>query len=206
MSFQDRGGDKDIFVLKTFRRKARKLYKREVEAYETIRRSLDGRNENSIVGFYGSFEHREAFHVILEYANSGTLQEYLNTIPPPMKTEDILSFWENFLTLTRALEGLHTTIYYEGGPNIIEKGWVSNRYEDISLINLGGIRILSLRMYSANLKKVDHLISACLNLPILDFVTSSLIHKSLPGLLIIETHASTVSLPIILMTLANSCQ
>ncbi|KAL9095882.1 MAG: hypothetical protein Q9165_001879 [Trypethelium subeluteriae] len=116
-------GDKDIFVLKTFRRKASKLYRREALAYAAIRRDFDGRNENGIIGFYGSFEHREAFHVILEYANRNTLEEYMKTLPPPMKTEDILLFWENLLLLARALQGLHTVIYHRGGASTIENGW-----------------------------------------------------------------------------------
>ena len=108
--------------MKTFRGKAHKLYKREAKAYEIFRRSFDGRDEKGIVGFYGSFEHREAFHIILEYANCGTLQEYMNAVPPPMRTEDILSFWESLLILTRALEGLHRVIYHKAGDNNTENG------------------------------------------------------------------------------------
>ncbi|KAI9695281.1 MAG: hypothetical protein M1820_008743 [Bogoriella megaspora] len=126
-----RGEDRDIFVLKTFRRKACKLYRREAEAYAKIRRSFDGRNENGIIGFYGSFEHREAFHIILEHANCDTLQDYMNSVPPPMKTEDILSFWENLLVLTRALEGLHAAVHHESA-NVTEKGW----HQDIKPTNI----------------------------------------------------------------------
>ncbi|KAL9079836.1 MAG: hypothetical protein Q9157_001292 [Trypethelium eluteriae] len=75
---------------------------KEILAYEAVRRSFDGRTESGIIGFYGSFEHREAFNVILEYANHDTLEEYMTTLPPPMKTEDIF-LWHQDIRPTNIL-------------------------------------------------------------------------------------------------------
>ena len=115
--------DKHTFVLKTFRsQRARDLYRKEREANEKVHGSFDGRYETGIIGYYGSFEHRNTFHIILEYANRCTLEHYLDTVPQPIEAEDTYSFWENILVLIRALEAIHTAIYYGGGVNVVEKG------------------------------------------------------------------------------------
>lgn len=62
----------------------------------------------NLIGFYGAFKQNDSFHVILEYANGGTLEDYFKEVQSPKEGDDILRFWENFFQVNHALVRIHT--------------------------------------------------------------------------------------------------
>jgi hypothetical protein len=60
-----------------------------------------------MIGFYGSFRQENLYHLLLEFADVGTLERYLRTTPPPTTGEDIISFWERMFMLIEALLRIH---------------------------------------------------------------------------------------------------
>jgi len=50
------------------------------------------------------------FHIILEYANEGTLEDFFQNVAPPTNPHDIYVFWRNILQLLCALTTLHNIV------------------------------------------------------------------------------------------------
>lgn len=68
---------------------------------------------DGIVRHHGSFRHGSIFCMLLEYANKGNLEQYLQICQPPVTTLDILTFWRSFFSLLDVLIAL-SRITYEG--------------------------------------------------------------------------------------------
>ncbi|KIW23768.1 uncharacterized protein PV07_11945 [Cladophialophora immunda] len=84
---------------------AENYYSAEVEAF----RSLNSLSEPipNLIGFYGAFTQNQSRHIILQYANVGTLEDYWKRVTPPRLGEDIVALWENILKLSGALVQIH---------------------------------------------------------------------------------------------------
>ncbi|KAF1810984.1 hypothetical protein P152DRAFT_73235 [Eremomyces bilateralis CBS 781.70] len=93
------------FVLKSFNTPSER-FSVEVDAFINIRCS-NAYREELIIGFYGAFVHGPTYHLILEYANGGTLKNYFEEHASLSKEHEIFQFWEALLPLTRALRVLH---------------------------------------------------------------------------------------------------
>jgi serine/threonine protein kinase len=65
-----------------------------------------GRN---IIKFYGGYKHSNAKSacLILEYANRGNLESYMEKTPPPQTPEETKAFQIEFWNLSEALRRLH---------------------------------------------------------------------------------------------------
>ena len=97
---------KNTFVLKTFHGpEARKYYDAEKQGFQNLN---SGTIPPNIIGFFGTFVQKETYHMILEYADGGTLEEYMEKEPPD-NGKDILAFWENVLKLIAGLLKIHNT-------------------------------------------------------------------------------------------------
>jgi hypothetical protein len=49
----------------------------------------------NLIGFHGAFSQNDTFHVVLEYANIGTLEDHFAQVSPPRQGQDILSVWKS---------------------------------------------------------------------------------------------------------------
>ncbi len=104
---------KGVYVVKTYRTaEARTYFDVERNAFRSLRKA--GRPPSNIIGFYGSFQREECFNIVLEYADLGNLDEYMQHQHPPSSTEDTISFWDNFFDVTLGLVTIHGT--REGNP------------------------------------------------------------------------------------------
>ena len=83
-------------------------YRNEVAAFAKFRNETT-RNEGSdaLIGFYGSFKHGDSWHLLLEYANGGTLSRLFQTDEKPDTGRDIKTFWFRLFELLRSLSMLH---------------------------------------------------------------------------------------------------
>lgn len=96
----------NTYVLKTYRLKdAKDNYQREVKAFKALMNG--GSLGKSIIGFYGSYEQNGSYNVLLEYADLGTLEDYLQKTSPPTTGEDIRRFWHALFNVIKALQMIH---------------------------------------------------------------------------------------------------
>lgn len=111
----------DIYVLKRYSTiEAERYFESELDAFRTI--NLGGSGENNLIGFYGTFEQHGMYNVLLEFADHGTLLDYFQTAPP-VRPEDIQTFWRNLLGLIKTLDAIHKSRSGDTrGPRVLQ-GW-----------------------------------------------------------------------------------
>lgn len=100
---------RDTFVLKTFdTHDAEDNFKKEGDAFSYLWPTA--RTERKIIRFYGSYIQSNTFHVILEYADEGSLEDYFKKVPAPTSGPDINSFWIRLFDTIGALQTVHESI------------------------------------------------------------------------------------------------
>ena len=72
-----------------------------------LNKTTEDTRSDCIIGFYGSYMHRNTLHTILEYANEDRLEDFFQKVTPPTNPRDIHVFWANILQLLCALTTLH---------------------------------------------------------------------------------------------------
>jgi len=93
------------YVLKTFRSHNAEInYNSERAAFSLLRGNKPHPN---IVCYYGSFRHSDTFNIILEYADRGDLEQYLQNTNPPSNAADIVNLWKGMSGLLLALLQIH---------------------------------------------------------------------------------------------------
>ena len=60
-----------------------------------------------MIAFYGSFEYRGSFNILLEYADGGTLEDVFQSEARPRNAQDILDFWSNMFEPIKAVFAIH---------------------------------------------------------------------------------------------------
>jgi len=61
----------------------------------------------NVIRFYTSFTQGETRSIILEYADKGSLEQYLQNTRPPVGLKDITRFWRGIFGLLRGLKDMH---------------------------------------------------------------------------------------------------
>jgi serine/threonine protein kinase len=89
-----------VFALKRFRPTEKPLFERELRALSLLH------GATGIVQEYGSFQGKETFNIIMEYATMD-LQKYFMTSPQPANFEEISQIWCSLLQLLEGLSNLH---------------------------------------------------------------------------------------------------
>ena len=121
----------NTYVLKTYRfRDAKDNYETEVKAFRAL--MPGGALGKSIIGFYGSYEQDGSYNVLLEYADRGTLEDYLQNTPPPTTGDDIHMFWSALFNVIRALKLIHNVQGDQKNDPPILQGYVSISQRDHS--------------------------------------------------------------------------
>ena len=93
-------------MIKTYReREAKKNFEREKAAFERL--NGGSKPPANIIGFHCSFIRDGTYNLILEYADSGTLRDFMRVKPPPSRGEDIITFWRNLCGLLSGLQTIH---------------------------------------------------------------------------------------------------
>ncbi|KAI0020697.1 hypothetical protein F4780DRAFT_779370 [Xylariomycetidae sp. FL0641] len=95
-----------VFVLKTYHndKTKRKLYDNEREAL-TI---LKNKSIENVISLYGCFRQNESYHLILEHANRGSLEDLLDKGCAPTSAEDRLYFWTSLLRVIHGFRAVHS--------------------------------------------------------------------------------------------------
>lgn len=108
-----------IFALKTYRTlDAAKYFENERSAFIQLR--YGGKPHPNIIGYYGSFVRDGTSNLVLEYADRGTLDNYMDQTAEPKNISDITIFWERLFAVLGGLVQIHGTFGSNtDGPNIL---------------------------------------------------------------------------------------
>ncbi|KPI38136.1 uncharacterized protein AB675_1060 [Cyphellophora attinorum] len=100
-------GQTHQYVVKSYHDsdQARKYFEAEVDAFQKLNNT--GEKIPNLIGCYGAFKQNGSYHVILEYANVGTLEDYFNKVNPPEEKGDVLKLWTNLFDVNNALVKIH---------------------------------------------------------------------------------------------------
>jgi hypothetical protein len=74
---------------------------------QTFQKLRDGGSSPNVIGFYTAFKHGSTWHCILEYADRGSLEQYLQCSMPPEDGIHVARLWKRVLDLIRGLKDLH---------------------------------------------------------------------------------------------------
>lgn len=60
-----------------------------------------------MIGFFQSFQYRDTFNILLEYADEYTLEHFFFDKPKPITGWEIIDFWESLLGIIKGICVLH---------------------------------------------------------------------------------------------------
>lgn len=97
---------KHTYIFKEFTgAHAYNVYTKERTAFNHLRSSQQ--LGKTIIGYYGSFSQDETHILILEYADRGTLDEFLQALDPPSQGPEVMKLWKSLLAVQHALYYIH---------------------------------------------------------------------------------------------------
>ncbi|KAG8531140.1 uncharacterized protein KY384_004498 [Bacidia gigantensis] len=106
------------FALKTYRTDdARKYYETESDAFKHLR--FNNRPPQNIIAFYGGFERDNMYNIILEYADGGTLEDFIARTPSPPNAEQLWVFWNQFFNVLNGLATIHGERSEDGNGSML---------------------------------------------------------------------------------------
>ncbi|KAL8726824.1 MAG: hypothetical protein Q9166_006440 [cf. Caloplaca sp. 2 TL-2023] len=99
----------NTFALKTYYQtsEAKTYFENERNAFKKLR--YHNKPPDNIIGYYGSFVRDGTYNIILEYADRGTLNDYMKNTHEPTSGSSILALWTRCLGLMRGLGQIHNT-------------------------------------------------------------------------------------------------
>lgn len=91
------------FALKTYRGKdAETAWENEIKAFKKLQN-----RSPKVIGFYTAFKQGNEYNALLEYADRGSLEDFMKSTEPPATMKDVLGLWKEILELLRGLKDLH---------------------------------------------------------------------------------------------------
>ncbi|KAK3667545.1 hypothetical protein LTR22_001723 [Elasticomyces elasticus] len=128
------------YVLKAYDgAEAQKHHDAEVEAYDKIHSG--GLPIESLLRYYGTYTYDGKYYVILEYADVGTLEDFLRETPKPTRGEHIIAIWRGAFDLVEAVYRVH-----------MQHGW----HQDIDMENILVRSKPGVSPYSWSMKLADY--------------------------------------------------
>ncbi|KAK3645604.1 hypothetical protein LTR56_009044 [Elasticomyces elasticus] len=122
------------YAIKSFRSPhAEAAYQRESYAFGLLTRP-GAVNKAGLIEYFGGFEYKGTFNIILEYADGGNLEQYLQGKEQPRSLSDAIDFWSSLFQLLKGLARIHKH-YYDSGDaenGISQHGW----HQDLKPANI----------------------------------------------------------------------
>jgi hypothetical protein len=104
------GDPRNTLCLKTFFASRRTEWTNESSVLSGLRSDL--KHDKSTIMSYGCYQHGETCNILLEYADCGTLEDYMCRYRPPTTTEEISEFWHSVRRLISVLGRLENMDFY----------------------------------------------------------------------------------------------
>ena len=73
----------------------------------------NGHPSAHVIAFYGGFIRGTTHNLILEYADLGNLEHFIQHTEAPSTGQDIINFWERFLNVTHGVIAIQSTLLDE---------------------------------------------------------------------------------------------
>lgn len=147
---KDPSSKRNTFILKSYRtHSAEKYYTAEKKAFMRLRNGTE--LPENIVGYYGSFVQDNKYYGLLEYMDRGTLEDFMEDVPPP-SSMNIIKFWDHIFGLIRGLTLIHGFFVEDelDGPKEYQ-GW----HQDITPQNILVLRKPERSIYESVFKIAD---------------------------------------------------
>ncbi|KAL8706255.1 MAG: hypothetical protein Q9201_000692 [Fulgogasparrea decipioides] len=126
------------FALKTYYQtsEAKIYFENERSAFKKLR--YHNMPPENIIGYYGSFVRDGTYNIILEYADRGTLNNYMRDTHEPTSSSAIMALWKSCLGLMLGLIQIHNTPgSASDGSRILLGGGDSPHDCDFKIADLG---------------------------------------------------------------------
>jgi serine/threonine protein kinase len=117
---------------------------------ETFTSSLNTNDDPNIIGYYGAFYLGEGLNIILEYANGGTLEEFMQNNNPPDQPEDVNALWEALLGLVHGLRTIHNLTLPDSGaisedaPDGASVGYMYAKIQSFAMTNAEYVAVVTM--------------------------------------------------------------
>ena len=82
-----------------------------------------GKPSEHIIAYYGSFIHGHSYNIILEYADQGTLEDFMRKTDSPSSAEDSLLLWDRLFDVTHGVMTIHGQIDNDSSASQILNGY-----------------------------------------------------------------------------------
>ncbi|KAH9834315.1 kinase-like protein [Teratosphaeria destructans] len=107
------------YAIKTFRhsrRDSEPSYEQEKTAFQLLTQTRDGASPG-LIAFYGGFEYGDTFNILLEYADGGTLNEYMRDHDQPQTYQEAVDLWSHVFDTIKGLCCIHNMYLHDSGAN-----------------------------------------------------------------------------------------
>jgi hypothetical protein len=94
------------YALKAYdKRGGKRWYDIETDTFKKLRHT--GLESTHTIGYHCSYQHRERYHMLLEYADMNTLEDFMKNEHPPSMDAEIVAFWKSILHVIEAIAQIH---------------------------------------------------------------------------------------------------
>lgn len=100
---------KQVLALKVLTGDSQRIFDAELEALAALSR----KSSKHIVQCMGSYVHGNNYNLILEYADQGSLGEYLQRSSPPRSALELQQFWNSMIDILQGLHQIHNTSFFD---------------------------------------------------------------------------------------------
>lgn len=91
--------------MKTYYKAEEETYTDERDAYMRLRWTR--LQYPNLLTYYGSFVHGNTHNIVLEWADLGTLENYMSTTSPPSTAEELVLLWDRLSGVINGLMAIH---------------------------------------------------------------------------------------------------
>ena len=120
--------------MKTYRPPdAEKYFNTERDAHMTV---INGGSQPSphVIAYYGGFVHGDSYNNIFEYADQGTLDNFMRRTDPPKECEATLLVWYRFIHIIHGIARIHGFVRGDSSASKHLTGYVQYRIQHESYL------------------------------------------------------------------------
>jgi serine/threonine protein kinase len=94
------------YALKAYREPGgKKSHDNEINAFRKLKRT--GLDNTHMIGYYCSYVHKSLHYALFEYADVGSLEDFIKDRSPPQTNDEITTFWNGMLHVIDGIVLIH---------------------------------------------------------------------------------------------------
>ena len=100
------GKPHEYYALKAYKEPGgQKLHDNEISAFRKLKRT--GLDDTHMIGYYCSYVHKSQHYALFEYADVGSLEDFIKDNNRPQTIDEITTFWGGILHVIDAIVLIH---------------------------------------------------------------------------------------------------